>query len=404
MSRPASNIVKQLTSLMQCDFTGTLDIKSSSSRQWRLFFRLGRLIWAANNYHPNRFCRRHLKKYCPQINLKKIQIRSSDEIECYNYQILAILSQRKLVKIEQVKALIKSQVEDIIFDLIQQEITETLCYKVSNLLSVPVHETALKTSFALVNVEAALELAQKNWLAWCKNGLMSVNPNLAPIIKNPERLRQEVSEIVDQNFSELIDGNKTLRDLAFETKSDVVKVTYSLITYIDKGLLELVEISDIKPPIELVKPPVKLPLIPVSVDKPLIACVDDSPSICQSIEQIITQHGYRFIGIQNSFKVTLTLLKQKPDFIFLDLLMPIVNGYEICTQLRRVATFEKVPIVILTGKDGLVDRMRAKLVGSNDFLSKPVEAEQVLKMIEKHLKLGQRTGERRSRQKQVIPM
>ncbi len=394
MSLSASNTAKQLTSLMHCDFTGALNIKSSSGRQWRFFFRLGRLIWAANSYHPNRFFRRALNKYCPQINLEKIQIRNSDVIECYNYQLLAILLQRKLVNTEQVKAVIKSQVGDIMFDIIQEEITEKLYYKVDNFLSYPVHETALKTSFALVNVKPALELAQKNWVAWCKKGLMSVNPNLAPIMKNPEQLRQEVSDIVDRNLSELIDGNKTLRDLAFETNSNVLKVTSSLITYIDKGLLELVEISDIKPPIELVKPSSELRLIPVSVNKPLIACVDDSPSIVQSVEQIITEHGYRFIGIENSFKVTLTLLKHKPDFIFLDLLMPIVNGYEICTQLRRVATFKQVPIVILTGKDSFVDRMRAKLVGSNDFLSKPVEAEQVLKMLEKHLKLGQRMGER----------
>ncbi len=382
MSRSASNIAKQLTSLMQRDLTGRLDLKSSSGRQWRLFFRLGRLIWAANNYHSNRFCRRHLNKYCPQINMSKINIRSSDEIECYNYQLLVILFQRKLVNIEQVKAMIKSQVEDILFDLIQEEITETLYYKVSTLLSSPVHDTALKTSFALVNVEPALESAQKNWLAWCKNGLMSVNPNLAPIIKNLERLRQEVSDPVYQNLSQLIDGNNTLRDLAFQTNTDVVKVTYSLITYIDKGLLKLAEISDIKPPIYLVKPTVKLPETLVSADKPLIACVDDSRQVVQVMEQIIKKAGYQFIGTHEPMLALTKLITSNPHLIFLDLVMPFISGYEMCTQIRRVSQLKEVPIIILTANDGIIDKMRTKVTGANGFLSKPIKEQKILKAIE----------------------
>jgi chemotaxis family two-component system response regulator PixG len=81
-----------------------------------------------------------------------------------------------------------------------------------------------------------------------------------------------------------------------------------------------------------------------------------------------------------------TLLARKPDVIFLDLVMPNTNGYEICSQLRKLACFQDTPIVILTGNDGLVDRVRAKLVGASDFLSKPIDADIVLNTIRKHLK------------------
>ncbi|NCQ42456.1 MAG: response regulator, partial [Cyanobacteria bacterium] len=78
---------------------------------------------------------------------------------------------------------------------------------------------------------------------------------------------------------------------------------------------------------------------------------------------------------------------KKPDLIFLDLIMPNANGYEICSQLRKLTFFKHTPIVILTGNDGLVDRVRAKMVGSTDFISKPVDTALVLDTIRKHLKL-----------------
>ncbi|MFM7577394.1 MAG: response regulator, partial [Microcystaceae cyanobacterium] len=68
------------------------------------------------------------------------------------------------------------------------------------------------------------------------------------------------------------------------------------------------------------------------------------------------------------------------------LVMPNANGYEICTQLRKLSLFKNTPIVILTGNDGIVDRVRAKMVGATDFLGKPVNSETVLQTIRKYLK------------------
>jgi chemotaxis family two-component system response regulator PixG len=66
--------------------------------------------------------------------------------------------------------------------------------------------------------------------------------------------------------------------------------------------------------------------------------------------------------------------------------MPNTNGYEICIQLRKVSAFRETPIIILTGNDGIIDRVRAKVVGATDFLGKPVDAETVLAVANKYLK------------------
>jgi chemotaxis family two-component system response regulator PixG len=111
---------------------------------------------------------------------------------------------------------------------------------------------------------------------------------------------------------------------------------------------------------------------------PLVACIDDSPQTCQMMQRIFTQEGFRFLAIQDSMQALPKLIEQKPDLIFLDLMMPVVNGYEICFQLRKISAFANTPIIILTGSDGLVDRVRAKKVGATDFLTKPVDAQKLL--------------------------
>ena len=73
--------------------------------------------------------------------------------------------------------------------------------------------------------------------------------------------------------------------------------------------------------------------------------------------------------------------------IFLDIGMPIVNGYEICTQVRRVEKLKHIPIVFLTGNDGIIDRVRAKVSGANDFISKPIEIEKIINTINKYIVL-----------------
>jgi chemotaxis family two-component system response regulator PixG len=106
------------------------------------------------------------------------------------------------------------------------------------------------------------------------------------------------------------------------------------------------------------------------------------------MEALLTAAGYQFVGIDDGLRAFAVLLSRKPDLIFLDLVMPNTNGYEICSKLRSLPAFRKTPILILTGNDGIVDRVRAKLVGASDFLSKPVDAGTVLAVIRKHLAQG----------------
>jgi chemotaxis family two-component system response regulator PixG len=104
------------------------------------------------------------------------------------------------------------------------------------------------------------------------------------------------------------------------------------------------------------------------------------------MDKILVTANYQFLGVNDPLRALAILMARKPELIVLDLVMPNANGYEICSNLRKLSFFRNTPIVILTGNDGLIDRVRAKMVGSSDFISKPVNADIVLSTIRKHLK------------------
>ena len=82
-----------------------------------------------------------------------------------------------------------------------------------------------------------------------------------------------------------------------------------------------------------------------------------------------------------------TIAKHKPALIFMEVLMPKTSGFALCHFLRQTPAFRETPIVFLTSQDSIIDRTRAKFTGATDFLSKPVNAEQVLEIADKYVKV-----------------
>ncbi len=186
----------------------------------------------------------------------------------------------------------------------------------------------------------------------------------------------------------LLKGQLSWRDLAVNMNKEVVSLSSSLSPYIERQWIDLVEIPDL----EAFNPLFQLaisgaPSQRATSNQPLIACVDDSPQIGEILKYICSQANCKFISIQKPLEALPKLISSSPSLIFLDLTMPIVNGYELCTQIKRTSKLKDVPVIILTSNDGMVDRMKAKLVGSSGFLSKPIQKEKILQTIQKYLSL-----------------
>ncbi|MFG6102260.1 response regulator [Leptothoe sp. EHU-05/26/07-4] len=116
-----------------------------------------------------------------------------------------------------------------------------------------------------------------------------------------------------------------------------------------------------------------------------VVYVDDSPVDSQVMAEIVRGAGYEYDNITEPLDAIPILLELRPKVIFLDLVMPFTNGYEVCAQIRRISTFRKTPIIIVTNNDGIIDRIRARIVGASGFFSKPVKKKRVLKVLNKYL-------------------
>lgn len=382
----ASKQVQFLATLRRIRFSGKLMLTGAEGQQWLFFLCSGRLMYATGGTHPVRRWHRSLVAYCPEMSfghlatardLAGINLASSST--CWQYELLSLWTAQYKISFEQAATIIHAAIAEVLFDVAQAKRTT---YQIQP-------DTSLSTKLPLIDVEQAIAQVEELWQVWRNDRVADYSPNLAPIIKQPEQLRKHTSVPVYQTLTKLLDGKRTLRDLAVQTKRDVLQVTHSFIPYIQHGLVELINIPDLPSPVGGKVSPT--PAKPIESTGALIACVDDSPLVCHTMEKLLVATGYRYLGITDGMRAIATLLARKPDLIFLDLVMPYTNGYEICTQLRKLACFRDTPIVILTSNDGLVDQVRARLVGASDFLSKPIDAGVVLNVLRKHLQQGAAT-------------
>ncbi|MGF1487056.1 MAG: response regulator [Prochloraceae cyanobacterium] len=375
---------EQLLSSQESRLTGKLQIKQSDRKDWQIYFCLGRIIWADGGEHPHRFWFNHLNKYCHRAKFKSEKIAEVQKFQCWNYRLLTTLLTEEKIALEEFDELVKSQICQVFFDILQAEAEGSLQYSFQTNYGDYLLNCGLKISLThatILNAEKKLLKAQKQWQKWCDAGLRKISPNSAPNINKLSLLKEKVSPAVCDNFVKLIDGTRTLRDLANLLDRDLVKLTLSLMPYINEELIVLKEVGDLP----IVRSQKDRSKEQTNNDRPLIACIDDSNQILMIMKKIVSDRGDRFLGIKEPLKAIPKLIAADPDLIFLDIGMPDLNGYELCSQLRKVSKLKNKPVVMLTSQDGFVDKVRAKVAGCSQFISKPIDLQLVSDVMTKFL-------------------
>ncbi|MEM6612468.1 MAG: response regulator [Cyanobacteria bacterium P01_C01_bin.72] len=110
----------------------------------------------------------------------------------------------------------------------------------------------------------------------------------------------------------------------------------------------------------------------------LVVCIDDSKTVQKQVRMTLEAAGYRVLSILDPTLALKKLSQHQPAVIFMDINMPNLNGYDLCSLLRKSQRFKTIPIVMLTGRDGMIDRVRAKIVGATDYLTKPCDPNQLI--------------------------
>jgi twitching motility two-component system response regulator PilG len=116
-----------------------------------------------------------------------------------------------------------------------------------------------------------------------------------------------------------------------------------------------------------------------------VLVIDDSKTIRRTAETLLTKEGCEVFTAVDGFDALSKIADHQPDIVFVDIMMPRLDGYQTCSIIKHNKIFRQIPVIMLSSKDGLFDRARGRIVGSEHYLTKPFTKDELLGAIEAHV-------------------
>jgi len=121
------------------------------------------------------------------------------------------------------------------------------------------------------------------------------------------------------------------------------------------------------------------------MDEPVVLVVDDSPTVRKIVQLTLQREHIRVVTAGDGLSALAAVADEQPDLILLDIMLPRMDGYNICQVVRKNMAYRDMPIIMLSGKDGLFDKMRGKLAGSTEYITKPFDSTELVQTVKRHL-------------------
>ncbi|MGY2793372.1 two-component system, chemotaxis family, response regulator PixG [Thermostichus sp. MS-CIW-36] len=396
----------------EVSFTGVVRYFSALDKgeglgTWSLVFHQGRLGFAHHSLEPLERLDRHLRRL--------------------SHQVFSLTRQNCLRIHRQVEALLAQETGPLPADLLGLSwmVTEQLLpWEAARRLNAWIGEEVLQNLLLvpggfqqeiipLDNVPtlgqwdggSLLDLIQKRLRAWQSLGPEITSPYQRPYFASraqAERLPAEQQE----RLGRLLKGF-SFRQLSALLDQDDLQIARRLHPLVKAGILVL---RDPQPPfdrlpktysakLETESQPSETSTVPLHLANGLadlgpspqasktwiVACIDDSEAMLSELQRLLEGHNLVIHTISDSLKALMKLTTLKPDLILLDVGMPNVDGYQLCSLIRKSSVLKDVPVVMVTGHKGLIDRVKARLAGATDYLTKPFRQEELLQMVFRYL-------------------
>jgi twitching motility two-component system response regulator PilG len=116
-----------------------------------------------------------------------------------------------------------------------------------------------------------------------------------------------------------------------------------------------------------------------------VLVVDDSKTIRRTAETLLSKEGCEVVTAIDGFDALSKVADHRPDIVFVDIMMPRLDGYQACALIKNNKQYRSTPVIMLSSKDGLFDRARGRIVGSEHYLTKPFTKEELLGAIQSHI-------------------
>lgn len=375
--------LRLLRYLSQNQSTGCIQI-SLNGLDWSIYFEEGRLKYAFNSSQSLELLEDYIRYlgYNTALFLHKNFPKDQFKVESFDQKLIqAVVWHQKQGSVtpQQAARLLESLTENAI----------------EPLLWVPSFEGSWTSSASTSALIAQLEIGgvELEPLLDSLSYRHQIWQRFSPLISSPHQ-RPYLFNLQAQD-SVLTKLKELMRGLSFQRigrllKQPDFKVAQLLYPYIQKGIVVL---RDPVAPLNCLPIISPAPLVPtppvVVIQEPLyrIVCIDDSPLVLNQIEKFLGQDQFEVIKIDNPIQASNQIFKLKPDLILLDITMPEINGYKLCSLFRGSTTLSHTPIVMVSGNTGIIDKARASISGATDYLTKPFSREDLLALVSKHLKI-----------------
>lgn len=116
-----------------------------------------------------------------------------------------------------------------------------------------------------------------------------------------------------------------------------------------------------------------------------IMVIDDSKTIRRTAETLLQREGYEVITAVDGFEALSKIAEANPDIVFVDIMMPRLDGYQTCALIKNSQNYQNIPVIMLSSKDGLFDQAKGRVVGSDEYLTKPFSKDELLNAIRNHI-------------------
>ncbi len=354
----------------------TADVRGAqplANRFWFVFFLNGRIIYAADTDQSLSRLRDYLSRYSADHLVNQVKAQAIATTNAPEYGHLWALLEKHTLTPAQGRNIIHSMVHETLFDLLSLH-QGSFVFEVGPPLS---------PQLTMLEVTPQLARTMKQVQQWKLLHPYVQTPEQCPYVANVNSLQEILSSRTFNKLTGFADGKTSLRQIARYLNRDILTVAKAIYPYIQQGIIQLTYPSE-----EQTSGTLKSSL-PQSVTRsPRVVCIDDGATVRKMVEGMLFHHGYEVTAIANPLDALSSVFRINPDLILCDIAMPELDGYEVCAMLRTSTAFRQTPIIMLTGKDGFIDRVKARMVGATDYLTKPFGESELLMLVEKYVGLG----------------
>ncbi|MEO1431625.1 MAG: response regulator [Cyanobacteria bacterium J06632_19] len=348
--------------------------QESSNRTWFVFFINGQIVYSQEGNNSVFRLRDYLRYY--RINLQgqetppaKDSDKSSSAPE---YGYLWRLLEQEIINAVQARSIIHGLVHETLFDL--------LSLREGNFIFEL--DKPLTPQLTTLEIAPVVSKVFKQVQEWKLLYPYIQSPDQCPILTDIERLRSSLASSTVEKLQHWADGKTSLRQLARFLNRDVLTLAKAIYPYVQQGLIHIT-LAENK--LSLTQNHSITPNSGNDRSIKAIVCIDDATTVCETVQSILQPQGYNAIAFTNPLEALNRVFQLQPHLILCDIMMPDLDGYQLCAMLRHSSAFRLVPIIMLSAKTSYIDRAKANMVGATDYLTKPFESTELLLLIKKYL-------------------